>query len=103
MTTPPTQLYTLSLHDALPISTVASLLLDRSPFLAPYRPHLENASLLLSFQTVAEMRFGALKANWGEERKRDLESFFTAFDVVIRSEEHTSELQSRFDFVCRLL
>src|SRR5437868_8826557 len=24
-------------------------------------------------------------------------------DVVVRSEEHTSELQSRFDLVCRLL
>src|SRR5699024_11595580 len=24
-------------------------------------------------------------------------------DIVIRSEEHTSELQSRFDLVCRLL
>src|SRR5699024_7780535 len=26
-----------------------------------------------------------------------------AYDVVLRSEEHTSELQSRFDLVCRLL
>src|SRR5699024_11362723 len=27
----------------------------------------------------------------------------TAIGIVIRSEEHTSELQSRFDLVCRLL
>src|SRR5437868_10911009 len=27
----------------------------------------------------------------------------SALDVSIRSEEHTSELQSRFDLVCRLL
>src|SRR5437868_9973877 len=26
-----------------------------------------------------------------------------SFSTVMRSEEHTSELQSRFDFVCRLL
>src|SRR5438067_4648764 len=25
------------------------------------------------------------------------------FDLLLRSEEHTSELQSRFDLVCRLL
>src|SRR5699024_12066496 len=25
------------------------------------------------------------------------------FDAILRSEEHTSELQSRFDIVCRLL
>src|SRR5437868_12122997 len=28
---------------------------------------------------------------------------FTAFEKPTRSEEHTSELQSRFDLVCRLL
>src|SRR5699024_11608532 len=38
----------------------------------------------------------------------DAGSFFSALDqgedlVAIRSEEHTSELQYRFDFVCRLL
>src|SRR5699024_11473713 len=32
-------------------------------------------------------------------------SIFTneSVDIVLRSEEHTSELQSRFDLVCRLL
>src|SRR5699024_12274828 len=28
---------------------------------------------------------------------------FMQTDVIVRSEEHTSELQSRFDLVCRLL
>src|SRR5207249_8528009 len=28
---------------------------------------------------------------------------FTGVGVTVRSEEHTSELQSRFDLVCRLL
>jgi tRNA(fMet)-specific endonuclease VapC len=64
-------------------TTIASLLLDRSPTLHLYEPYMMNASLVLSFQTVAEMRFGALRANWGQERKRDLEQFFTAFDVVV--------------------
>src|SRR5699024_11883075 len=35
----------------------------------------------------------------GEERLRQPEEGF----YIIRSEEHTSELQSRFDLVCRLL
>src|SRR5207249_6015016 len=34
---------------------------------------------------------------WGAQTQRSLENF------PIRSEEHTSELQSRFDLVCRLL
>src|SRR5699024_11506605 len=29
--------------------------------------------------------------------------FFVVYLVMLRSEEHTSELQSRFDLVCRLL
>src|SRR5699024_11735472 len=33
---------------------------------------------------------------------RTLETL-TGIDLIIRSEEHTSELQSRFDLVCRLL
>src|SRR5699024_12569339 len=31
------------------------------------------------------------------------EAYATACVLIIRSEEHTSELQSRFDLVCRLL
>src|SRR5699024_12055130 len=31
------------------------------------------------------------------------DEFTVDCDLVIRSEEHTSELQSRFDLVCRLL
>src|SRR5438067_3379269 len=36
---------------------------------------------------------------WGE-RVKEVEALL---DVKTRSEEHTSELQSRFDLVCRLL
>jgi tRNA(fMet)-specific endonuclease VapC len=63
-------------------TTVASLLLDRHSLLNAYRPFLEGASLILSFQTVAEMRFGALKAGWGEKRKQQLEQFFGSFYLM---------------------
>src|SRR5699024_12146216 len=65
MDTPPTDIYTLSLHDALPIFFFSSLLKCRQ------------------HSTV-----GAAMSN---PRRAQ------------RSEEHTSELQSRFDLVCRLL
>src|SRR2546421_6081310 len=57
-----TEIYTLSLHDALPISGEIGELVDRED--AAVRP--------------------------GQESE-------------VRSEEHTSELQSRSDLVCRLL
>jgi len=55
-------------------TTVASMMLNQNPLLALYYVHLLNASWLISFQTVAEMRFGALKANWGTARQQQLEA-----------------------------
>src|SRR5699024_12526030 len=71
---PPPEFYTLSLHDALPISSTPRLRPDirrkqRTPG-QPYPQHRRPHPL----------------------RNR-----------LARSEEHTSELQSRFDLVCRLL
>src|SRR5437868_12281152 len=65
--TAPTEIYTLSLHDALPIWPPAT------SSSAPSGPATSAAS-----------------SDLGPPAK-------------CRSEEHTSELQSRFDLVCRLL
>src|SRR2546428_11690973 len=67
-----TEIYTLSLHDALPISSVRKTL----PMLA--------ASMRMSMKAGPRGTIGAALLCW-------------------RSEEHTSELQSRSDLVCRLL
>src|SRR5689334_24505669 len=78
-----TEIYTLSLHDALPIC------------LHPAR-HLGGAA-------------GARRARRGQRHHRvhpatDARGRRTAQrDVSPRSEEHTSELQSQFHLVCRLL
>src|SRR5206468_11968969 len=73
---PPTELYTLSLHDALPIC-----------------PHTEVADRRCRLHRWDDRdRAGPLRRP-GREPAGD----------VRRSEEHTSELQSRSDLVCRLL
>src|SRR5688572_31143418 len=72
-----TEIYTLSLHDALPISSRSSTW--RGPIFA--------ASCRSSPSARIECR--------SSTRAR------TAFDP--RSEEHTSELQSQSNLVCRLL
>src|SRR5438067_6951430 len=41
--------------------------------------------------------------DWGCEMSRRYNVPVEQYDVIPRSEEHTSELQSRFDLVCRLL
>src|SRR5689334_20927999 len=69
-----TEIYTLSLHDALPIS-------DRD----------RNRPVLLDYVS---------------RTRRNYQSGIIIFDYrrpISRSEEHTSELQSQFHLVCRLL
>src|SRR3712207_7556161 len=76
-----TEIYTLSLHDALPIWTPA----------APVRASERLALFpIRGVRTLPDGRVGAIVA-WG---------YVVALE---RSEEHTSELQSRQYLVCRLL
>src|SRR2546427_1912236 len=69
-----TEIYTLSLHDALPI--LCSLGMGTASF---------------SFRSWTVTYTGAAWANSGKTTRRT------------RSEEHTSELQSQSNLVCRLL
>src|SRR5260221_4773030 len=71
-----TEIYTLSLHDALPISGAR---------------RRSTAGIRLGND-----RRGARRSAW-RHRRPDCR------DARIRSEEHTSELQSHSDLVCRLL
>src|SRR5687768_17828075 len=80
-----TELYTLSLHDALPIY-LAALLSTRSEF-APLTAHDVNVQGTLNLLEVAQRE--------GESHGRPV--------TFLRSEEHTSELQSRLQLVCRRL
>src|SRR5690349_23738492 len=73
----PAEIYTLSLHDALPIS---------SPPQRASRSASRGRAYAVPRREVRALR--------GPLRRSDRTS---------RSEEHTSELQSRRDLVCRLL
>src|SRR5690242_15607232 len=89
--TAPTEIYTLSLHDALPISGIAKLLprgVDRG--------HPGDA-LGTRHVRVVFLRKAAV---------RGLDHLVLRLGVDLedlRSEEHTSELQSHVNLVCRLL
>lgn len=53
---------------------VISWLLDErpNPLAERYRALVGTAPVLLAFQTVMELRFGAIRAGWGELRRRRL-------------------------------
>src|SRR5207302_7737414 len=94
---PPTPIYTLSLHDALPISyPLPEAQLDRFMFnvVISYLPEDEEVTVVA--QTTARKPEPILPLFTGDDVLR-------FHDMVRRSEEHTSELQSRENLVCRLL
>src|SRR5438067_6168362 len=80
--TPPTASYSLSLHDALPISEASYAYSGRS---------LGDTAIVGRLFDRLQNRFTLNALAIVLDRPYD------------RSEEHTSELQSRFDLVCRLL
>src|SRR5690606_42041793 len=96
-----THLYPLSLHDALPIS-------PRRPPAAPARPQLRRAPALPhppARLVPAQEPHG--RRRHGRAVLRALRAAAAALARhgrdARRSEEHTSELQSRENLVCRLL
>src|SRR2546422_1124227 len=75
-----TEIYTLSLHDALPISQLADFT-EAGLARGSTRQHREDRHLVDQGRHFGRRDFGPAE----------------------RSEEHTSELQSRLHLVCRLL
>src|SRR5260370_15493417 len=82
-----TEIYTLSLHDALPISI--EQVFDHFEQVAPGRMNAEEYDAFVR-DTVAFLSYV------GEPAQIQRHS-------LGRSEEHTSELQSHLNIVCRLL
>src|SRR5690606_39684715 len=92
--TPITEIYALSLHDALPIFEAAPVVVaDDRRALAALRPVTAGHVLVAGH----ERRAVGLRA--GE----NVVLVGTIAACLDRSEEHTSELQSRENLVCRLL
>src|SRR5207249_11862830 len=98
-----TDTHTLSLHDALPISAFT---LAMDPSLPALADQSQNVGLTIQTNansgytlTVSDLAAGLQSAGTGNPVIAKVSSG----KATSRSEEHTSELQSRFDLVCRLL
>src|SRR5690606_41897043 len=87
----PTEIYSLSLHDALPIFDG----LRFSHWQVGQRP---DGVMVLSFD-----RAGEPVNTFSQDVLIELESLLERLALDPRSEEHTSEFQSRENLVCRLL
>src|SRR5260221_6595931 len=78
-----TEIYTLSLHDALPILKALG------------NPPVQSGGLRCEISITAQHKLHFPFGTFHVQKKYGL--------IFFRSEEHTSELQSHSDLVCRLL
>src|SRR5699024_12653486 len=85
----------LSLHDALPISAPG----ERGPQQGPTREGGIAQKCTLCYDRLTDGQQPACAQTCPTESIM----FGNHAELVARSEEHTSELQSRFDLVCRPL
>src|SRR5205085_11619786 len=101
--TAPSYIYTLSLHDALPIFTLlagAALLITSFVRLSQQDVGYRYQIVWIGFVTLPESQYPDLGA-----RDRFANQTLPAVRAeigILRSEEHTSELQSQSNLVCRL-
>src|SRR5207247_7612750 len=97
---PPTHSYLLSLHDALPIFDRCSQPRScaRQPLRSPARRMVSLPESRHGARSPPAVSHSGIKqASNGQPSERE------SLNGQLRSEEHTSELQSRVDLVCRLL
>src|SRR5260370_4170572 len=87
-----TEIYTLSLHDALPIYTY-----DAAGNRKSKTNYLDNSVSSFAYDPIYQLTQVTQASTTVESKTRH------RIVQIIRSEEHTSELQSHLNLVCRLL
>jgi predicted nucleic acid-binding protein len=63
-------------------TNIVSYLMKGGPLAEAYEPRVQGKLLAISFITVGEMYFGAENKNWGEKKRRVLETTLRNFLVI---------------------
>src|SRR5690606_41043511 len=92
-----TQIYTLSLHDALPISEKEQVIMATTTATTDGKTGTGTGTTTDTKRHSSTILYQQISRNGSTTGP------ITAFNNGSRSEEHTSELQSRENLVCRLL
>lgn len=80
----------------------AGLVLSSGSLRIRYAPHLLGRRVILSYQTVAELRFGALVRNWGEGTIQAMEERLRKATVA-QVDDPTASAYARLKAECRRL
>ena len=85
-------------------TTVVSFLLNRSDEAAYYEERLRGRRVVISFQTMEEMWFGAYRRSWGSRRLAALAEHLAHYGVVMPNEaliRETAQLRARQERIGR--
>lgn len=63
-------------------TNIVSYLMKGGPQAEAYVPHVQGKLLAIAFITVGEMYFGAENKNWGEKKRKELETMLRNFVVI---------------------
>jgi len=63
-------------------TNIVSYLMKGGPLAEAYAPHVQGKLLAIAFITVGEMYFGAENKNWGEKKRKELETTLRNFVVI---------------------
>jgi tRNA(fMet)-specific endonuclease VapC len=63
-------------------TNIISYIQKKHPLAQLYQPHLEGKILCMAAQSLAEIRYGMAKANWGEFRREQAELYLRSFSVI---------------------
>jgi tRNA(fMet)-specific endonuclease VapC len=70
-------------------------------FLKRYDVHLRGKSLILSFATVAELRYGALKGGWSPARRQIMEHWFSNTATIVMPDNDLVNICASLRDMCR--
>ena len=68
-------------------TNIVSFTLREAPEALLYKEHLNQSRVILCFQTVAELRYGAVWSMWGNKKRLELENFFKRQTIVSYSSD----------------
>lgn len=63
-------------------TNIVSYLMKGGLLAEAYAPHVQGKLLAIAFITVGEMYFGAENRNWGEKKRKELETTLRNFVVI---------------------
>ena len=73
----------------------------QTELLKRYSVHLRGKSLVLSFATVCELRYGGLREGWPDARREQMEEWFSSIATIVMPDNDLVNLCANLREKCR--